>query len=64
MTPQELYEQTKVILDADVQKAQEIQNDIQSKQQELNQLTTRIIGNQKLYEGLRKVEGVQIDDNT
>ena len=64
MTPQELYEQTKVILDADVQKAQEIQNDIQSKQQELNQLTTKIIGNQKLYEGLRKVEGVQIDDNT
>tara|TARA_R100000781_G_scaffold89100_1_gene54848 strand:- start:19 stop:213 length:195 start_codon:yes stop_codon:yes gene_type:complete len=64
MTPQELYEETKAILDADVQKAQEIQNDIQSKQQELNQLTTRIIGNQKLYEGLRKVEGVQIDDNT
>ena len=64
MTPQELYEQTKAILDVDVQKAQEIQNDIQSKQQELNQLTTRIIGNQKLYEGLRKVEGVQIDDNT
>tara|TARA_Y100001972_G_scaffold53258_1_gene65177 strand:+ start:520 stop:714 length:195 start_codon:yes stop_codon:yes gene_type:complete len=64
MTPQELYEQTKVILDADVQKAQEIQNDIQSKQQELNQLTAKIIGNQKLYEGLRKVDGVQIDDNT
>ena len=64
MTPQELYEETKAILDADVQKAQEIQNDIQSKQQELNQLTTKIIGNQKLYEGLRKVDGVQIDDNT
>ena len=64
MTPQELYEETKAILDADVQKAQEIQNDIQSKQQELNQLTTKIIVNQKLYEGLRKVDGVQIDDNT
>ena len=58
MTPQELYEETKSILDSDIQKAQQIQTDIQAKQQELNQLTTKIIGNQKLVEGLKKVDGV------
>ena len=58
MTPQELYEETKPILDSDIQKAQQIQTDIQAKQQELNQLTTKIIGNQKLVEGLKKVDGV------
>ena len=58
MTPQELYEETKSILDSDIQEAQQIQNDIQAKQQQLNQLTTKIIGNQKLVEGLKKVDGV------
>tara|TARA_B100000212_G_C27309127_1_gene504939 strand:+ start:558 stop:743 length:186 start_codon:yes stop_codon:yes gene_type:complete len=58
MTPQELYEETKSILDTDIQQAQQIQSDIQVKQQQLNQLTTKIIGNQKLVEGLKKVEGV------
>tara|TARA_Y100001937_G_scaffold38800_1_gene55202 strand:- start:243 stop:428 length:186 start_codon:yes stop_codon:yes gene_type:complete len=58
MTPQELYEETKSILDSDIQQAQQIQSDIQVKQQELNQLTTKIIGNQKLVEGLKKVDGV------
>jgi len=58
MTPQELYEETKSILDSDIQQAQQIQSDIQTKQQQLNQLTTKIIGNQKLVEGLKKVDGV------
>jgi len=58
MTPQELYEETKSILDSDIQQAQQIQSDIQAKQQLLNQLTTKIIGNQKLVEGLKKVDGV------
>ena len=58
MTPQELYEETKSILDSDIQQAQQIQSDIQAKQQQLNQLTTKIIGNQKLVEGLKKVDGV------
>jgi len=58
MTPQELYEETKSILDSDIQQAQQIQSDIQAKQQQLNQLTTKIIGNQKLVEGLKKVNGV------
>jgi len=64
MTPQELYEETKAILDSDIQRAQQIQSDIQAKQQELNQLTTKIFGNQKLNEGLKQLDGVQIDDNT
>jgi len=58
MTPQELYEETKSILDSDIQQAQQIQTNIQAKQQQLNQLTTKIIGNQKLLEGLKKVDGV------
>jgi len=64
MTPQELYEETKSILDSDIQQAQQIQNIIQAKQQELNQLTTKIIGNQKLVEGLKKVDGVSEEENT
>ena len=64
MTPQELYEETKSILDSDIQQAQKIQSDIQAKQQQLNQLTTKIIGNQKLFEGLKKVDGVSFEENT
>jgi len=64
MTPQELYEETKSILDAEIQQAQQIQADIQAKQQELNQLTTKIVGNQKLVEGLKKVDGVSEEENT
>ena len=64
MTPQELYEETKSILDSDIQQAQQIQADIQAKQQQLNQLTTKIIGNQKLVEGLKKVDGVSEEENT
>jgi len=64
MTPQELYEETKSILNSDIQQAQQIQSDIQAKQQQLNQLTTKIIGNQKLVEGLKKVDGVSVEENT
>jgi len=64
MTPQELYEETKSILDSDIQQAQQIQSDIQAKQQQLNQLTTKIIGNQKLVEGLKKVDSVSEQENT
>ena len=64
MTPQELYEETRSILDSDIQQAQQIQSDIQAKQQQLNQLTTKIIGNQKLVEGLKKVDGVSEQENT
>ena len=64
MTPQELYEETKSFLDSDIQQAQQIQSDIQAKQQQLNQLTTRIVGNQKLVEGLKKVDGVSEQENT
>jgi len=64
MTPQELYEETKSILDSDIQQAQQIQSDIQAKQQQLNQLTTKIIGNQKLVEGLKKIDGVSEEENT
>ena len=64
MTPQELYEETKSILDVEIQQAQQIQADIQAKQQQLNQLTTKIVGNQKLVEGLKKVDGVSEQENT
>ena len=64
MTPQELYEETKSILDSEIQQAQQIQNEIQAKQQQLNQLTTKIVGNQKLVEGLKKVDGVSEEENT
>ena len=61
MTPQELYEETKSTLDVDFQKYQQIQNEIQTKQKELNELTTKIVGNQKLVEGLKKIDGVSVE---
>ena len=64
MTPQELYEETKSILNSEIQQAQQIQADIQAKQQQLNQLTTKIVGNQKLVEGLKKVDGVSEQKDT
>jgi len=64
MTPQELYEETKSILNSEIQQAQQIQSDIQAKQQQLNELTTKIVGNQKLVEGLKKVDGVSEQENT
>tara|TARA_R100000231_G_scaffold19076_4_gene19096 strand:+ start:2014 stop:2208 length:195 start_codon:yes stop_codon:yes gene_type:complete len=64
MTPQELYEETKSMLDSEIQQAQQIQSDIQAKQQQLNQLTTKIVGNQKLVEGLKKLDGVSEVENT
>ncbi len=64
MTPQELYEETKLILNDDIQKYQQLQNEIQIKQKELNEFTNKIIGNQKLVEGLKKVDGVSEQENT
>tara|TARA_R100001015_G_C4626138_1_gene184981 strand:+ start:2100 stop:2282 length:183 start_codon:yes stop_codon:yes gene_type:complete len=58
MTPQELYEKTKSILEEETKKAQQMQNEIQVKQQEFNNLSMSIIGNQKLFESLKDVEGV------
>tara|TARA_R100000654_G_scaffold59705_1_gene86431 strand:- start:557 stop:751 length:195 start_codon:yes stop_codon:yes gene_type:complete len=64
MTPQELYQETKSILDSDVQKYQQIQNEIQIKQKELNELYNKIVGNQTLVKGLKKVDGVSEQENT
>ena len=63
MTPQELYEETKSALEAYLQRAQQVQNDIQKKQQELNKYHTKIIGYQELLEGLKKLDGVSEEEN-
>lgn len=55
MTPQDLLNETKPILDADIKKYQETQEQIKALQDQLNQLLTKIVGNQKLVEGLQKV---------
>tara|TARA_Y100000114_G_scaffold50504_1_gene46123 strand:+ start:1171 stop:1347 length:177 start_codon:yes stop_codon:yes gene_type:complete len=55
MTPQDLLNETRPILDADIKKYQETQEQIKSLQDQLNQLLTKIVGNQKLVEGLQKV---------
>tara|TARA_R100001460_G_C3504626_1_gene170776 strand:- start:421 stop:615 length:195 start_codon:yes stop_codon:yes gene_type:complete len=63
MTPQELYEETKLNLNSDMQNYQQIQNEIQIKQKNLNELTNKIVGNQKLLEGIKKIDGVSIKEN-
>jgi len=55
MTPQDLLNETRPILDADIKKYQETQEQIKALQDQLNQLLTKIVGNQKLVEGLQKV---------
>ena len=46
-----------------MQNYQQIQNEIQIKQKNLNELTNKIVGNQKLLEGIKKIDGVSIKEN-
>ena len=54
MTPQELYDQAKSDVQADTQKSQQLQ-------QELNNTNLRIFANQQLMEKFKGVDGVETD---
>ena len=52
MTPQELFDQAKNDIEADTQKSQQLQ-------QELNTINLRIFANQQLVEKFKGVDGVE-----
>ena len=54
MTPQELYDQAKSDIEADTQKSQQLQ-------QELNNTNLRIFANQQMMEKFKGVDGVETD---
>tara|TARA_B100000683_G_scaffold186855_1_gene180115 strand:+ start:177 stop:350 length:174 start_codon:yes stop_codon:yes gene_type:complete len=55
MTPQELYDQAKSDIEADSQKSQQLQ-------QELNSINLRIFANQQLIEKFKGVDGVDVGE--
>ena len=54
MTPQELFDQAKSDIEADTQKSQQLQ-------QELNTINLRIFANQQLVEKFKGVDSVETD---
>ena len=55
MTPQELFDQAKSDIEADSQKRQQLQ-------QELNSINLRIFANQQLMEKFKGVDGVDVGE--
>ena len=55
MTPQELYDQAKSDIEADSEKSQQLQ-------QELNSINLRIFANQQLMEKFKGVDGVDVGE--
>ena len=55
MTPQELFDQAKNDIEADTQKSQQLQ-------QELNTINLRIFANQQLVEKFKGVDGVDVGE--
>ena len=61
MTPQELYDQAKNDLQVDIQKSQELSQQLNTIQQELNDTNLRVFANRQLMQKLKRVDGVETD---
>ena len=62
MTPQDLLNETKATLEADIAKRNQLAQQIQALQNEFNQLAININANQKVIEVLQKVDGVELQE--
>tara|TARA_R100001510_G_scaffold16122_2_gene13545 strand:+ start:467 stop:661 length:195 start_codon:yes stop_codon:yes gene_type:complete len=62
MTPQDLLNETKTTLEADIAKRNQLSQQIQALQNEFNQLAININANQKVIEVLQKIDGVQLQE--
>ena len=62
MTPQDLLNETKTTLEADIAKRNQLSQQIQALQNEFNQLAININANQKVIEVLQKVDGVELPE--
>ena len=62
MTPQDLLNETKATLEADIAKRNQMAQQIQQMQNEFNQLAININANEKVLEVLQKVDGVELPE--
>ena len=62
MTPQDLLNETKATLEADIAKRNQMAQQIQQIQNEFNQLAININANEKVLEVLQKVDGVELPE--
>ena len=62
MTPQDLLNETQATLKADIEKRNQLAQQIQKLQNEFNQLAININANQKVIEVLQKVDGVELPE--
>ena len=62
MTPQDLLKETQTTLQTDISKRNQLGQQIQTLQNEFNQLSININANQKVIEVLQKVDGVELQE--
>ena len=62
MTPQDLLNETKATLEADIAKRNQMAQQIQQMQNEFNQLAININANERVIEVLQKVDGVELPE--
>ena len=62
MTPQDLLNETKATLEADIAKRNQMAQQIQQMQNEFNHLAININANEKVLEVLQKVDGVELPE--
>ena len=62
MTPQDLLNETKATLEADIAKRNQMAQQIQQMQNEFNQIAININANEKVLEVLQKVDGVELPE--
>tara|TARA_R100000655_G_C2930262_1_gene183911 strand:+ start:597 stop:791 length:195 start_codon:yes stop_codon:yes gene_type:complete len=62
MTPQDLLKETQATLEADIEKRNQLAQQIQKLQNEFNQLAININANEKVVEVLQKVDGVELSE--
>ena len=64
MTPQDLLKETQATLEADIEKRNQLAQQIQKLQNEFNQLAININANEKVLEVLQKVDGVELQETS
>tara|TARA_R100001440_G_scaffold65124_1_gene85910 strand:+ start:1058 stop:1252 length:195 start_codon:yes stop_codon:yes gene_type:complete len=64
MTPQDLLNETQATLNSDIEKRNQLKQQIQALQNEYNQLAININANEKVVEVLKKVDGVELPETT
>ena len=62
MTPQDLLNETQATLNSDIEKRNQLKQQIQALQNEFNQLAININANEKVLEVLQKVDGVELPE--